>query len=84
MCYAQVQGLDLEKEKLPKPSGRASNSIVLSPCLLLWLTWAHSGYRGNREAYWLPIPRTGLVTSQQTPSGKSGQMSAKNVSNDPI
>ena len=84
MCYAHVQGLDLGEKKLPKPSGRASNSLVLSPCLLLRLTWAHSGYRGNREAQLLPILSAGLVTSQQTPSGKSGQMSATNGSNDPI
>ena len=30
------------------------------------------------------IPSAGLVSSQQTPSGKSGQMSATNGSNDPI
>ena len=48
------------------------------------VTWAHSGYRGNQEAHWLPIPTAGLVRSQQTPSGKSGQMSATNGSNDPI
>ena len=30
--YTQVQGLELGEEKLPKPSGRASNSLVLSPC----------------------------------------------------
>ena len=84
MCYAHVQGLELGEEKLPKPFGRASNSLVLSPCYLLRLTWAHSGYRGNQEAHWLPIHSAGLVTSQQTPSGKSGQMSATNGSNDPI
>ena len=84
MCYAHVQGLELGEEKLPKPSGRASNYLVLSPCLLFRLTWALSGYRGSREAHWLPIPSAGLVTSQQTPSGKSGQMSATNGSNDPI
>ena len=84
MCYAQVQGVELGEKKLPKPSGRASNSLVLSPCKLLWSTWAHSGYRGNREAHRLPIPSDGLVTSQQTLSGKSDQMSGTNVSNDPI
>ena len=84
MCYAQVQGLELGEEKLPKPSGRASSSLVLSPCQLLSLTLAQSGYRGNREAHWLPIPSAGVVTSQQTLSGKSGQMSATNGSNDPI
>ena len=84
MCYAHVQGLERGEEKLRKPSGRASNSFVLSPCSLLRLTWAHSGYRGNREAHWLPIPSAVLVTSQQTPSGKSGQMSATNGSNVPI
>ena len=50
----------------------------------MWLTWAHGGYRDNREANWLPIPSAGLVTSQQTPSAKSGQMSVTNGSNDPI
>ena len=84
MCYPHGQGLELGEEKLPKPSGRASKSLVLSPCYLLRLTWAHSGYRGNQDAHWLPIPSDGLVTSQQTPSGKSGQMSATNGSNDPI
>ena len=84
MCYAHVQGLELGEEKLPKPSGRASKSLVLSPCLLLRLTWAHSGYRGNREAHWLPIPSAALVTIHQTPSRESGQMSATNGSNDPI
>ena len=84
MCYAQMQGLELGEEKLPKLSGRASNSLVLSPCKLLQLTWAHSGYRGNREVHWLPIPSAGLVTSQQTPSGKSGQMSATNGSNNSL
>ena len=83
MCYAQVQGLELGEEKLPRPSGRASKSLVFSPCQLVRLTWLHSGYRANREAHWLPIPNAGLVTSQQTPSGKSGQMSATNGSNDP-
>ena len=84
VCYAHVQDLELGEEKLPKPSGRASNSIVLSPCQRLSLTWAHSGYRGNREAHVLPIPSAGLVTSQQTPSGKSGHLSATKGSNDPI
>ena len=84
VCYTQVQGLELGEEKLPKPSGRASNSLVLFPCKLLRLMWAHSNCRGNREAQWLPIPSAGLVTSQQTPSGKSGQMSATNGSNDPF
>ena len=84
VCFAHVQGLELGEEKLPKSFGRASKSLVLSPCYLLRLTWAHSGYRGNREAHWLPIPSAGLVTSQQTPSGKSGQMSATNGSNDAI
>ena len=79
-----MEGLELGERKLPKPSGRASNSLVLSPCQLLRLTWVHSGYRGNREAHWLPISSAGLVRSQQTPSGKSGQMSATNGSNDPI
>ena len=83
MSYAQVQGLELGEEKLPKPSSRASNSLVLSPCMLR-LTWAHSDYLGNRDAHWLPIPSAGPVTSQQTPSGKSGQSSATNSSNDPI
>ena len=32
VCYAHVQGLELGEEKLPKPSGRASTSLVLSPC----------------------------------------------------
>ena len=32
----------------------------------------------------LPIPSAGFVTSQQTPSGKTGQMSVTNASNDPI
>ena len=41
------------------------------------------GSSGNRKAHWLRIPSAGLVTSQQTPSGKSGQMSATNGSNDP-
>ena len=41
------------------------------------------GSSGNRKAHCLPIPSAGLVTSQQTPSGKSGQMSATNGSNDP-
>ena len=41
------------------------------------------GSSGNRKAHWLPIPSAGLVTSQQTPSEKSGQMSATNGSNDP-
>ena len=84
VCYAQVQGLELGEEKLPKPSGPASKSLVLSPCKLLWLTLAQSGYRGNREAHCLPIPGAGLVTSKQKPFGKSGQMSATNGSNDPI
>ena len=84
VCYAHLQGLELGEEKLPKPSGRASNSLVLSPSYLLRLTWAQSGYRGNREAHWLPIPSASLVTSQQTPSGKPDQMSATNGSNDPI
>ena len=30
--YVHVQGLELGEEKLPKPSARASNSLVLSPC----------------------------------------------------
>ena len=38
----------------------------------------------NRKAHWLPIPSAGLVTSQQTLSGKSVQMSATNGSNDRI
>ena len=42
------------------------------------------GSSGNRKAHWLPIPSAGLVTSQQTLSGKSVQMSALNGSNDPI
>ena len=74
VCYAQVQGLEFGEEKLPKPSGRASKSFMLSPCKLRRLTWAHSGYRGNQAAYWLPIPNAGLVKSQQTPSGKSCKM----------
>ena len=41
------------------------------------------GSSGDRKAHWLPIPSAGLVTSQQTPSGKSGQMSATNGSNYP-
>ena len=51
--------------------------------LMLRLTLAHSGYRGNREAHWLPIPSAGLAKNQQTPSGKSVQMSATNGYNDP-
>ena len=58
------------------------------PCALSLLTAA-----ANMGAQWLPWqpngplaanPSVGLVTSQQTPSGKSGQMSATNGSNDPI
>ena len=84
MCYAHVQGLELGEEKLPKPSGRAKQF----PCALSLLTAA-----ANIGAQWLPWqpngplaanPSVGLVTSQQTPSGKSGQMSATNGSNDPI
>ena len=84
MCYAHVHSLELKEEKLPKPSGRARKSLVLSPCKLLRLTLANSGYRGSREAHWLAIPSAGLVTNQQTLSGRSGQMSATSGSNDPI
>ena len=42
-----------------------------------WLPW-------HREAHWLPIPSAGLVTSQQTPFGKSGQMSATNAQMTPF
>ena len=57
-------------------------------CALSLLTAA-----ANMGAQWLPwqprgplaaFPSAGLVTSQQTASGKSGQMSATNGSNDPI
>ena len=76
----------------PWHGGRKAAQTIRScqqiPCALSLLTaaakWAHSGYRGNRDAHWLPIPSAGLVTSQQTPSGKSCQMSATNGSNDPI
>ena len=76
----------------PGTWGRKAAKTIRScqqfPCALSLLTaavtWAHSGYRGNREAHWLPIPTAGLVKGQQTPSGKSGQMSATNGSNDPI
>ena len=76
----------------PGTWGRKAAQTIRScqqfPCALSLLTaaanMAHSGYRGNREAHWLPILSAGLVTNQQTPSGKSGQMSATNGSNDPI
>ena len=76
----------------PGTWGRKAAQTIRScqqfPCafslLTAAVTWAHSGYRGNREAHYLPIPSASLVTSQQTLSGKSGQMSATNGSNDPI
>ena len=60
VCYTHVQGVELGEENLPKPTGRTSNSLVLSPCYLLRLTGAHSGYRGNGEAHWLLIPVSAL------------------------
>ena len=76
----------------PGTWGRKAAQTIRScqhfPCALSLLTAAANmgaqWLRGNREAHWLPIPSAGLVRSQQTPYGKSGQMSATNGSNDPI
>ena len=67
----------LRKGARPGTWGRKAAQTIQSfqqfPCALSLLaavlTWAHSDYRANREAHWLPIPSAGLVTSQQTPSG---------------
>ena len=84
MCYAHVQGLELGGRK----AAQTIRVVPAIPLCSLLLTAA-----ANMGAQWLPWqPRgplaantsAGLVTSQQTPSGKSGQMSATNGSNDPI
>ena len=56
--FAHVQGLDFGEENLPKPSGRASKALLLSPCYLLRLTWAHSGYLATERptGYQSPVP----------------------------
>ena len=77
--------------QIPSAGRKAAQTIRSCqqfPCALSLLTAAaNMGAHllpWNGEAHWLPIPSAGLVTSQQTTSGKSGQTSATNGSNDPI
>ena len=100
MCYAQVQGLELGEEKLPKPSGRVSNSLVLSPCLTAaanmgaqWLPWQPRGPLAANS----PAPALSQVNRHLLVNPDRGQLqmapmtpfdtiilSATNGSNDPI